>query len=320
MKRKHALLLLALASALPAAQAQTGKWPDKPVRVVVPMPAGGTSDVIARLFTSRLSDEYGQQFIVDNRAGAGGSIGAESVARANPDGYTVIIVPSSYAANAALYKLPYDPVEGIAPISMIQVVPFILAVNPSVKATNLKEFIELARAQPGVLNFGTPGTGSTPHLAGELFQQMTGTKWVHVAYKGDGPALADLLGGQIHINIATAVVLDPQIKVGKVRALAVTTEKRSPTMPDLPAIGELIPGYTVDGWSGMWAPAGTPKEIVMRLNQSLARILKLPEIQERLRAVGAEPTHSTPEGFGQKIARDIATWSKVVKASNIKIN
>ena len=320
MKRKHALLLLALASALPAAQAQTGKWPDKPVRVVVPMPAGGTSDVIARLFTSRLSDEYGQQFIVDNRAGAGGSIGAESVARANPDGYTVIIVPSSYAANAALYKLPYDPVEGIAPISMIQVVPFILAVNPSVKATNLKEFIELARAQPGVLNFGTPGTGSTPHLAGELFQQMTGTKWVHVAYKGDGPALADLLGGQIHINIATAVVLDPQIKVGKVRALAVTTEKRSPTMPDLPAIGELIPGYTVDGWSGMWAPAGTPKEIVMRLNQSLACILKLPEIQERLRAVGAEPAHSTPEGFGQKVARDIATWSKVVKASNIKIN
>ena len=149
---------------------------------------------------------------------------------------------------------------------------------------------------------------------------MTGTKWVHVAYKGDGPALADLLGGQIHINIATAVVLDPQIKVGKVRALAVTTEKRSPTMPDLPAIGELIPGYTVDGWSGMWAPAGTPKEIVMRLNQSLACILKLPEIQERLRAVGAEPAHSTPEGFGQKVARDIATWSKVVKASNIKIN
>jgi tripartite-type tricarboxylate transporter receptor subunit TctC len=320
MKRKHLLVLLALATVLPAAQAQTGKWPDKPVRVVVPMPAGGTSDVIARLFTSRLSDEYGQQFIVDNRAGAGGSIGAESVARANPDGYTVIIVPSSYAANAALYKLPYDPVEGIAPISMIQVVPFILAVNPSVKATNLKEFIELARAQPGVLNFGTPGTGSTPHLAGELFQQMTGTKWVHVAYKGDGPALADLLGGQIHINIATAVVLDPQIKVGKVRALAVTTEKRSPTMPDLPAIGELIPGYTVDGWSGMWAPAGTPKEIVMRLNQSLARILKLPEIQERLRAVGAEPAHSTPEGFGQKVARDIATWSKVVKASNIRIN
>jgi len=320
MKRKHLLVLLALATVLPAAQAQTGKWPDKPVRVVVPMPAGGTSDVIARLFTSRLSDEYGQQFIVDNRAGAGGSIGAESVARANPDGYTVIIVPSSYAANAALYKLPYDPVEGIAPISMIQVVPFILAVNPSVKATNLKEFIELARAQPGVLNFGTPGTGSTPHLAGELFQQMTGTKWVHVAYKGDGPALADLLGGQIHINIATAVVLDPQIKVGKVRALAVTTEKRSPTMPDLPAMGELIPGYTVDGWSGMWAPAGTPKEIVMRLNQSLARILKLPEIEERLRAVGAEPAHSTPEGFGQKVARDIATWSKVVKASNIRIN
>lgn len=320
MKLIHLLLLLALATMLPLAQGQTGKWPDKPVRVVVPMPAGGTSDVLARLFTSRLSDEYGQQFIVDNRAGAGGSIGAESVARANPDGYTVIIVPSSYAANAALYKLPYDPVEGITPISLIQVVPFILAVNPSVKATNLKEFIALGRAQPGVLNFGTPGTGSTPHLAGELFQQMTGGKWVHVAYKGDGPALAELLAGQIQINIATAVVLDPHIKIGKVRALAVTTEKRSPTMPDLPAIGEMIPGYAVDGWTGMWAPAGTPKEIVLRLNQSLARILKVPEIQERLRTFGAEPTPSTPEGFRQKITRDIAQWSKVVKAGNIKIN
>ena len=320
MKKSRVLMLLALATVLPEAQAQTGKWPDKPVRVVVPMPAGGTSDVLARTITSRLADEYGQQFVVDNRAGAGGSIGAEAAARANPDGYTIIMVPSSYAANAALYKLPYDPVDGIAPISMIQVVPFILIVQPSVKAGNLKEFIELARAQPGVLNFGSPGTGSTPHLAGELFQQMTNTKWVHVAYKGDGPALTDLLGGNIQVNIATAVVLDPQIKAGKVRALAVTTERRSRTMPELPAIGELVPGFAVDGWSGMWAPAGTPKEIIARLNQSVARVLKLPEVQERLRGFGAEPAHSTPEGFTRVVARDIAMWSKVVKAGNIKID
>ena len=241
-------------------------------------------------------------------------------ARANPDGYTIIVVTSSYAANAVLYKLPYDPVKGIAPVSMISILPFILAVHPSVKAGNLKEFIELLRAQPGVLNFGSPGTGSTPHLAGELFQQMSKTKLVHVAYKGDGPALTDLLGGQIQTILATELVMGAQIKAGKVRALGITTAKRTPAMPDLPAIGEQVPGYAVDGWAGLWAPAGTPKEIVARLNQSVARILKLPEVQERLRAGGADAAPSTPEAFARAIAQDIATWSKVVKAGNIKIN
>jgi tripartite-type tricarboxylate transporter receptor subunit TctC len=314
------LLVLAFAAALPAAQAQTGKWPEKPVRVVVPFPPGGTTDVVARTFAPLLSQEYGQQFIVDNRGGAGGAIGAEIAARANPDGYTIIVVTSSYAANAVLYKLPYDPVKGIAPISMISILPFILVVHPSVKAGNLKEFIELARAQPGTLNFGSPGTGSTPHLAGELFQQMSRIKMVHVAYKGDGPALTDLLGGQIQTLLATELVLGAQIKAGKLRALAVTTAQRSPAMPDLPAIGELVPGYAVDGWAGMWAPAGTPKEIIARLNQSVARILKLPEVQERLRAGGADPAPSTPEGFARAITQDIATWSKVVKAGNIRID
>ena len=320
MKKIRSLLLLALAATLPAAYAQTGKWPDKPVRVVVPFPPGGTTDVVARTFAPRLSEEFGQQFVVDNRAGAGGAIGAEIVARANPDGYTIIVVTSSYAANAVLYKLPYDPVKGIAPIGMISVVPFIIAVHPSVNAANLKEFIELARAKPGALNFGSPGTGSTPHLAAELFQQMTGIKMVHVPYKGDAPALTDLLGGQIQAMFATGVVLGPQIKAGKLRALAVTTERRSPAMPDLPAIGELVPGYAVDGWAGMWAPAGTAEEIVSRLNQSIARILKQPDVQELLRAGGAEPAHSTPEAFARAIGRDIATWSKVVKDGNIKID
>ena len=320
MKTRRVLLVLAFAAALPAAQAQTGKWPDKPVRVLVPFPAGGTSDVLARTFTPQLTQEYGQQFVVDNRSGAGGMIGAEVAARANPDGYTIIFVPSSYAANAALYKLPYDPVKGIAPISMIHVVPFILVMSPSVKAGNLKEFIEFGRTQPGVLNFGSPGTGSSPHLAGELFQQMTGAKWVHVAYKGDGPALTDLLGGQIQVNIATAVLLEPHIKAGKLRALAVTTAQRSSAMSNLPAVAELVPGYAADGWQGIWAPAGTPKEIIARLNQSVARILKLPEVEERLRSIGAEPTHSTPEGFARVIAGDVAKWSKVVKTGNIKID
>lgn len=320
MKTRHALLLLALAAILPAAQAQTGKWPDKPVRVIVPFPPGGTTDVVARTFAPHLAEEYGQQFIVDNRAGAGGAIGAEIAARANSDGYTIIVVTSSYAATSVLYKLPYDPVKGIAPISMISILPFILAVNPSVKATGLKEFIELVRARPGVLNFGSPGTGSTPHLAGELFQQMTGIKLLHVPYKGDAPALVDLIGGQIQMNIATEIVLGPQMKAGKVRALAVTTARRSPSLPDLPTIGEVVPGYAVDGWAGMWAPAGTPKDVVARLNRSVARILQRSEVQERLRASGAESTPSTPEEFARVVARDISTWSKVVKAGNIKIN
>ena len=319
MKTRCALLVLALAAAVATAQAQTGKWPDKPVRVIVPFPPGGTTDVVARTFAPLLSHEYGQQFVVDNRAGAGGAIGAEIAARANPDGYTIIVVTSSYAATAVLHKLPYDPVKGIAPISMISILPFILAVHPSVKANNLKEFIALGRGRPGTINFGSPGTGSTPHLAGELFQQTTNTKWVHVAYKGDSPALVDLLGGQIQAMVATAVVLGPHITAGKLRALAVTTKERSPAMPDLPAIGEVVPGYAVDGWAGMWAPAGTPREVISRLNQSVARILKQPDVQERLRVSGAAPTPSTPEAFAQVIAQDIATWSKVVKAGNIRI-
>jgi tripartite-type tricarboxylate transporter receptor subunit TctC len=320
VKRRRALLLLALAAALPAAQAQTGKWPEKPVRVVVPFVPGGSTDIVARLIAARLSQEFGQQFIVDNRGGGGGSIGAEIVARANPDGYTVIVVTSSYATNAALYKLPYDPVKGIAPISMINTGALILAVNPSMKATNLKEFIELVRAKPGALNFGSPGTGSSPHLAAALFQQMTGTNMVHVPYKGDAPALTDLLGGQIHVMLLSGPVLIPHIKAGRLRALAVTTEQRSPAMPDLPAIGELVPGYSHNAWNGMWGPAGTPREIISRLNQALARILMQPEVQERLRADGREPAHTTPEEFGRVIARDVAKWSKVVKAGNIKVD
>jgi len=320
VKRRRALLLLALAAALPAAQAQTGKWPEKPVRVVVPFVPGGSTDIVARLIAARLSQEFGQQFIVDNRGGGGGSIGAEIVARANPDGYTIIVVTSSYAANAVLYKLPYDPVKGIAPISMISILPFILVVHPSVKAGNLKEFIELLRAKPGTLNFGSPGTGSAPHLAAALFQQMSGTNMVHVPYKGDAPAIADLLAGQIHAMLLSGPALIPQIKAGRLRALAVTTEQRWPSMPDLPAISELVPGYSHNAWNGMWAPAGTPREIILRLNQALARILMQPEVQERLRADGREPARTTPEEFGRVIARDVAKWSKVVKAGNIKVD
>ena len=316
----HTLAVTGFALLSLAAQAQPASWPSKPVRVIVPFPPGGTTDVVARTFAPKLAEEYGQQFVVDNRAGAGGAIGAEIGARANPDGYTVVIVTSSYAANAVLYKPAYDAVKGIAPVGMISILPFILAVHPSVKAANLREFIELARAQPGALNFGSPGTGSTPHLAGELFQQLTGIRVTHIAYKGDGPALVDLVGGQIQMVIATELVLGAQIKAGKVKPLAVTTAKRPPTLPDLPTLGEHVPGYVVDGWAGMWAPAGTPRDVVSRLNQSTVRILKSPDVLERLRAGGAEPAPSTPDEFARVIARDIGTWSRVVKTGNIKVN
>ncbi len=320
MKRRHALLLLALAAALPVAQAQTGKWPEKPVRVVVPTGAGSGTDRVARMLAARLSAEFGQQFIVDNRAGASGMIGAEIVVRAIPDGHTLAVSPPSLAFNAALYKLTYDPIKGIAPIAMIGTGPLILAVHPSVKAANLKEFIELARAKPGALTVGSSGTGSNLHLAAELFQQMTKTDMVHVPYKGQAAAIINLLGGQIQLIFGAAQPVVSQIKTGKLRGIAVTSEQRWPAMPDLPAISELLPGYSAGFWYGMWAPAGTPKEIVSRLNQALARFLKQPEVQEGLRTDGVEPAHSTPEEFARVIAREIATWSKVVKDGNIKVD
>ncbi len=309
--------LLAVAVISPA-HAQKTAWPEKPVRMIVPLAPGGGTDIIARLFASRLSAEFGQQFIVDNRSGAGGTIGAEIAARANPDGYTLITVPASYAANAALYKLPYDPIKGITPIGMITTGPLILTVHPSVQATSLKEFIALARAKPGALNFGSSGSGSFSHLSGELFRQMSKTELVHVPYKSAGPALIDLLGGQIQIFFGSGPSTGGHIRAGRLRGLAVTTAQRSPAMPDLPAIGEVLPGYAADFWFGMWAPAGTPRDVVTRLNEALGRVLKQPEVLERLRTDGYEPVGSTPEVFARIVARDIATWSKVVKAGNIK--
>jgi len=314
-----AWLALALAGAFPAAQAQTGKWPDKPVRVVVPFAAGGSTDIIARVLTARLAQEFGQQFVVDNRGGAGGSIGAEIVVRANPDGYTVIIVATSYATNAALYKLPFDPVKDIAPVAKLHHGPFLVAVHSSVTATSIKDLIALARAKPRGLNYGSSGIGGASHLATELFLQMTGTSMNHIPYKGDAPAIADLLGGQIQLIFSSVPALMPHLKGGRVRALAVSTEKRFRELPDLPAVHETVPGYEHTSWNGMWAPKGTPREIITRLNQALGRILQQPETQDKLRADGREAAHSTPEEFAAIISREIAKWNRVVKNGNIKV-
>jgi len=310
--------LALLAASLPDAHAQTGKWPDKTVRMIVPLAPGGGTDIVARMFAARLTAEFGQQFIVDNRSGAGGIIGAEIAARANPDGYTIITVPASYAANAALYKLPYDPLKGVAPVSMMTTGPLILIVHPSVQAGTLKEFIALARAKPGSIAFGSSGSGSFSHLTAELFRQMAKIDLVHVPYKSAGPALVDLLGGQIQTFFGSGPSSGAHIRAGRLRALAVTTEKRSPALADLPAIGEVLPGYASDFWFGMWAPAGTPQPIIAQLQQAIVRILKQPEVLERLRTDFTEPVGSSPAEFVRVIARDIATWTKVVKAGNIK--
>jgi tripartite-type tricarboxylate transporter receptor subunit TctC len=320
IKRVLHVLIIALAAIVPIAHAQNAKWPVKPVRMVVPFTPGGTTDRIARLFAARLSKELGQQFIVDNRAGASGTIGSEIVARANPDGYTLAVVPSSFAINAVLYQLPYHPVTGIAPIGMIVTGPLILTVHPSVPAANLREFIALARAKPDSLRYGSTGAGTNIHLAGALFQQMTGTEMVHIPYKGQGPAVIDLLAGEIQLMFSGPGTMLPHIKAGKLRGLAVTTERRSPVLPDLPPISELLPGYSADFWTGMWAPKGTPVEIVQRLNAEIARFLEQPELRARLQADGIQPAHTTSEGFSRVIAREIATWSKVVKAGNIQVN
>ena len=320
MHMTRTLLLVTLASALPAAHAQSGRWPERPVRAVVPFAPGGATDVVARLVTPKLTEEFGQQFVVDNRAGAGGSIGVELVVRANPDGHTILIGASSYASNVPLYKLTYDPITGISPVTLITKGPFIIAVHPSVKAASLKDFIALVRAKPKSLTFGSSGTGSVPHLATEHFFQMANASMVHVPYKGDAPAIIGLLGGQIQIYFGGPLVLSPHINAGKLRGLAVTSEHRAPVMPDLPAVNEFIPGYTAFTWFGMWAPPGTPRRIVSQLNDAVARILKKPDVLDRLRNDGMEAAHNTPDEFSRFIAADIAKWTKVVKAGNIRID
>jgi len=311
------LLVAASICAAPAAAEQP--YPAKPVRLIVAYPPGGTSDIVGRALAQAMSVRLRQSFIVDNRAGAGGSIGTDIVVHANPDGYTVIIVATSYATNAALYKLSYDPVKDIAPVGVLHKGPFVLAVNNSVAATNVKDFIELARAKPRALTYGSSGIGGATHLATELFLQMTKTEMIHVPYKGDAPAVADLLGGQIQLIFSSVPALIQHLKSGRLRGLAVTTEQRFTELPDLPAVAETLPGYEHTSWNGMWGPAGMPKEIILRLNQALARILRQPETLERLRADGRQPAHSTPEEFARVISHEFAKWTKVVRVGNIKV-
>jgi tripartite-type tricarboxylate transporter receptor subunit TctC len=297
------------------------QYPDRPVRLIVGFPPGGAADILGRIAAQRLSENLGQQVVVDNRGGAGGLIATETAARANPDGYTLLFTSIPHVINPHLYrKVAYDAVRDFAPIVQFVAVPLMMASNPSFPPRSVKELIAEARSRPGRLNYGSGGSGSSSHLAMELFKAMSGTDLNHIPYKGTGPLITDLIAGQLSITIASAVPLSPQVKAGKLRGLAVTSPKRSPSFPDLPAIAETVPGYEVVNWFGIMAPAGTPQAIVTRINKDFNDALASPKLREQLATQGADATGGTPAEFAKIIRADFAKWAKVVKASGAKVD
>ncbi len=294
------------------------KYPTKPIRLIVPFPPGGPSDIVARMLAQKLAETFKQSVLVDNRPGGGGAIGIETAVRANPDGYTMIIVSGAYAANAALYKLPYDPVNDVAPIALIGEGGFVVVLHPSLPVTSIKELIAYDKANPGKLNYGSGGTGTGIHLATELFNQMAGTKMTHVPYKGTGPALNDLLGQQIQLIFGALSVMIPHVKSNRLRGIAVTTAKRSNAVPDIPTVAETLPGYEAVQWNAVLGPKALPKDIVVRWNREIDRILQLSDVKERMAADGMEPAGGSPERFREVLTREVAKWQKVVKIAGIK--
>lgn len=311
------IAILALASFSTGAVAAQ-QYPARPIRLVVPFAPGGGTDIMARSLAHKLSEVFGQSIVVDNRAGGGGTIGTETVVRANPDGYTLIMVSGSFAANAAVYKLPYDSVNDIAPIALIGETGNMIALHPSLPVRSISELIASDKTAPGKLNYGSTGTGGFTHLITELFNQLAGTKLTHIPYKGTGPALIDLLSGQIEVLFGSLPSTIPLAKQNRVRGIGVTTAKRNNAIPDMPAIGEFVPGYEAVLWYGVWGPKDLPKEIVTRWNTEIRKALKQPDLRERIVGEGLDPSDSPPEVFSEVVRRDVAKWIRVVKAGNIK--
>jgi tripartite-type tricarboxylate transporter receptor subunit TctC len=309
--------------ALVAVWASAQTYPVKPIRIVVPFPPGGATDILARDVAQKLTEAWGQQVIVDNRPGAGGNIGSELVAHSAPDGYTLEMgTVGTHAINASLSaKMPYDHVKDFAPVILVAGVPNVLVVNNAVPANSVAELIAYAKANPGKLNFASSGNGTSIHLSGELFKVMAGVQMTHIPYKGSAPALQDLLGGQVQLMFDNLPPSLPQIKAGKVRALAVTSLTRAPALPDVPTVAESgLPGFEASSWFGILAPAGTPPAIVAKLNAEIAKWLATPEAKEQLAKQGANAAGGTPEDFAKHIAAETAKWAKVVKDSGAKID
>jgi tripartite-type tricarboxylate transporter receptor subunit TctC len=298
-------------------------YPTKPVRLVVPFPAGGTTDILARAVAQKLSEAWGRQMIVDNRPGAGGNIGSDLVAKSAPDGYTLLMgTVGTHAINPSLYKnMPYDHVKDFAPVILVAGVPNVLVVNPSLPVHSVPELIAYAKANPGKLNFASSGNGTSIHLSGELFKAMTGVEMTHVPYKGSAPALTDLIGGQVQLMFDNLPSSLPFIKAGKLRALAVTSGARAAALPDLPTLAESgLPGFEASSWFGVLAPAGTPRDIVAKLNGAIAGWLASPEAKEKLLAQGAIAAGGAPDDFARHIGAETSKWAKVVKASGAHID
>ena len=320
LPRRNFLHLAAGAAALPAASriASAQAYPSRPVRIVVTFPAGSTSDILARPMAQWLQERLGQPFVVDNRPGAGGTIGTEAVVRASPDGYTLLLISGAHTINATLYdKLSFNFIRDIAPVAGISRETGVMVVNPSVPAETVPDFIAYAKANPGKINMASAGIGASTHVAGELFKMMAGVNMVHVPYRGSPPALTDLLGGQVQVYFGPIAGSIEYVRAGTLRALAVTTAKRSEALPDLPTVGEFVPGYEASAVWGVGAPRNTPAEIVDKLNKEINAGLANPEIKARLE-LGGTVLPGSPTDFGKLIAEEIEKWGKVVKFANIK--
>jgi len=311
-----AAVVLASALATPVT-AQT--YPSKPIEITVPFVAGGTSDILARMIAQRFSESWSATVVVNNRAGGGSMIGTAAVAKSPPDGHTLLVTTIAIAINAGLQKLSFDPVKDLAPVSELTSIPLMLVVHPSVPATNLKELVALLKANPGKWDYATSGAGTSPHLATEMFKSAAGVDMVHLPFKGNAEAMNALLGGHVKIYFAQVPAVLQHVKAGAIRALAVTTEKRLPYLSDVPTIAELgYPGYEISSWQGMFAPAGTPKQILDKIAGETIRMLKSPEVGERLAREGSDPIGTTPEEFSRRYQAEIIKWAKVAKDAGMQ--
>jgi tripartite-type tricarboxylate transporter receptor subunit TctC len=316
----HTRATIAVALSVIAANAGAEQYPSKPLRIIVMNTPGSGADIVTRLVAAKMSEALGQQVVVDNRAGASGNIGAEIAARAAPDGYTLAMITSQQPNVVALYdKLPYDLVKDFAPISLLASAPYFMVVHPSVAATSVKELIALAKSKPGTLSYGSAGSGSAPHLATEVFKSMTGIDLLHVPYKGTTPALTDTMAGQIQLTVLVAPLVLPAVRAGKVRALGVTSSRRSALAPEIPTVAETVPGYEWSGWYGLTAPAKTPANIIARLNAEQNQAIKDANFKERLAGVGAEPIGSTPEEYGAHIRAQLAKMRLAIKLAGVRV-
>ncbi len=308
-----------LAAVLPVAFASAQSYPSGPLRLIVPYPPGGGTDVLSRAIALKLNEAWTQPVVVENRGGANGNIGAALAARAAPDGQTILVVPIGFAVNPSIYKdSPFDAIRDFQPVSQLASNPSVLAVHPSFPPRTVKEFIAILKARPGEINYASSGNGSTPHLATELFKMMTGTRMNHIPYKGGGPATIDVVAGQVPVYIMSPVQAAPHMKSGRLRALGVTSEKRDPAFPDIPTLAEAgVPGYSMINWYGMLLPAGAPKPVLDKLHAEIVRILRLPEVRERLAAEGATVIGSTPEQFAAFLKSEIAKAARIVAAAGM---